>query len=89
MEAGVTLEMVTDFSNESGDRSFIEYLVSDDDSNLRSHLRHADYGGKLAVNVLGLSFLADPSHMIKTICSPTCKTIIDTKYPSKCKKIYF
>ena len=89
MEAGVALEMVTNFSNESGGRLFIEYLVSDDDSSLRSHLRHAENGGKLAANVPELSFLADPSHRIKTMCSPIYKMITDTKDPSKCKKIDF
>ena len=81
--------MVTDFSNESGGRLFIEYLVSDDDSSLRSHLRHAENGGKLAANVPELSFLADPSHRIKTMCSPIYKMITNTKDPSKCKKIDF
>ena len=89
MEAGVALEMVTAFTNESGGRLFIECLVSDDDSSLRKHLRHTENGGKLAAHVRELSFLADPSHRIKTMCSPIYKMITDTKDPSKCKKIDF
>ena len=89
MEACVALETVIDFLNKSGGHSFIEYLVSDNDSSLRSYLRYAKNGGKLAANLPEPSFLADPSHMIKTMCSPIYKMITDAKDPSKCKKIDF
>ena len=42
MEAGVALEMVTNMYNDSDNRLYIEFLVSDNDSNMRSHLRHIE-----------------------------------------------
>jgi len=67
MEVGVALEMVTNFYNESNNHLFIEYLVSDDDSIMRSYLRHIKNGGKLVVNVTEPTFLDNPSHRIKTM----------------------
>ena len=89
MESGVALGMVKKLFEDYEGRLFIEYIVSDDDSSMRSHLRHIDDGGKLPPNVPQPTFLADPSHRIKTMCSPIYKMITDTKDPSKCKKIDF
>ena len=49
---------------------FIEHIVLDDDSSMKSHLRYIEDGGKLPQNALQPNFLADPIHIIKTICSP-------------------
>ena len=89
MEAGVALEMVTNMYNDSDNRLYIEFLVSDNDSSMRSHLRHIENGGKLPANVPEPTFLADPSHRIRTMCSPIYKMITNTKDPRKCKKIDF
>ena len=89
MEAGVALEMVTEMCQNTDGRLYIELLVSDDDSSMRSHLRHFENDGKLPANVPEPSFLADPSHRIKTMCSPIYKMITGTKDPRKCKKIDF
>ena len=89
MEAGVALEMVKKLCEDYDGRLYTEYIVSDDDSSMRSHLRHIDDGGKLPPNVPQPTFLADPSHRIKTMCSPIYKMITNTKDPSKCKKIDF
>ena len=89
MKAGVALEMMKKLSENYKGRLFIEYIVSDDDSSMLSHLRHIDDGGKLPPNVPQPNFLTDPSHRIKTICSSIYKMITDTKDPSKCNKIDF
>ena len=89
MEAGVALEMVKKLFKDNEGRLFIAYIISDDDSSMRSHLRHIDDGGKLPPNVPQPTFLADPSHRIKTMYSPIYKMITDTKDPNKCKKIDF
>jgi len=70
MEAGFALDMVINLYNKSENRLFIEYLVSDDDSIMRSHLRHIENGGKIAENVPDSTFLTDTSHRIKHMCSP-------------------
>ena len=62
----------------------------DDDTITRSHIKE-DLGPKtrgcLPKNLAGIKIVADPSHRIKTMCSPIYKMISDTKDPSKCKKI--
>ena len=70
MEAGVALEMVTNLWSDYNGRLFIEYLVSDDDSSMMSHLRNVKNDGKLPNDIPVPKFLADLSHRIKTICSP-------------------
>ena len=89
MEAGVALEMVTNLWKDYNGRLFIEYLVSDDDSSMRSHLRNVENDGKLPIDIPEPIFLADPSHRIKTMCTPIYKMITSTKDPKKCKKIDF
>lgn len=51
MEAAVALEMVTKIYNKSNNCLYIEFLVSDDNSSMRSHLRHIENIGKLLANV--------------------------------------
>ena len=67
MEAGGALEMVTKMCENTDDRLHTKLLVSDDDSSMRSHLRHVENNGKLQTNVPEPGFLADPSHIIKTL----------------------
>ena len=89
MEDGATLETVINLWNDSDDCLFIEYLVSDDNSSMRSHLKHIENGGKLLAGVPKPSFLADRSHRIKPMCSPVYKMISNTKDPNRCKKFDF
>ena len=67
MESGVALEMVTNLYNESDNHLFIEYLVSDDESSMRSHLRHIENGGKLAA-----MFRSQPSLQTQVTGSKLC-----------------
>lgn len=89
MEAGVSLETATNLWNYYNGCLFIEYLVSDDDSSMTSHLRNVNDDGKLPNDIPVPKFIADPSHRIKTMCSLIYKMITSTKDPKKCKKIDF
>ena len=40
MEAAVALEMASELLTKTNGKVYIEYLVSDDDSSMGSHLRH-------------------------------------------------
>ena len=81
--------MITKLSKDSDRRIYVEYLVSDDDSFIRSHLCYTTNGGNLEADVPQPKFLADPSHRIKIMCSPIYKMVINTKDLNKCKKIDF
>ena len=86
MESRVDCYMVSDLWKESDGCLFIDYLVSDNNNSLRSHLKHTGNGIKFPEGVPKPNFLADPSHRIKTIYSPIHKIITNTKDPSKYKK---
>ena len=61
MEATVAIELSIDLHD--GDYGiFIDKIVSDDDSTMRSHLVHEEQGGKLPLHIPPPKFLADPSH---------------------------
>ena len=69
MEAGVALELCVVLNDESKYSTFVEYIVSDDDSTIRAHLIH-DGKGKLPPHIPITTFLADLSHCIKVIAAP-------------------
>ena len=87
MEAGTALDMTVEVYNSMEGRVFIETIVSDDDSTMRSHLQHESNGGKLVETIPQPEFLADPSHRIKVMATPIFGLVKDTKNPHECKKI--
>ena len=62
-------------------------LVADDNGSMRPHLRHVENDDKLQANVSEPSYLADPSHIIKTMCSLIYNMITNTQNPRKCENI--
>ena len=87
MKAQVALELCVYLHDDSGYNIFVEYIVSDDDSTMRSHLQY-DGKGKLPTHVPIPTFLADPSHRVKVMSTPIFKlTQGETKDPRQCKKI--
>ena len=85
MEAWVALELCVDLYG-SEYNIYVEYIVSDDDSTMRSHLQH-DGKGKPPPHVPIPTFKADPSHRIKVMAGPIFKMVKGTKNPRECKKI--
>lgn len=69
MEASVALELVTNLWSKSNDTVGVEFIVSDDDSTMCSHLYHAANHtiGKLPETIPEPSFLVDPLHCIKVM----------------------
>jgi len=59
----------------------IEYIVSDDDITMRSHLTHAtnNFHGKLSLHIPHPYFLADPSHRINVMCKEVFKLALASK----------
>ena len=89
MEATVALDLTTEIYTNSKGKVHIKELVSDDDSTMRSLLKHQTNHdkGKLSCEIPQPIFLADPSHRIKVMCKPFFKMVSNTKDPSKCKTI--
>lgn len=73
MEADVALELVEFLHNEHSGDVFIEHIVADDDSTMRSLLQHKSENskkGKLKKSVDVPKWLADPSHRTKVVAKP-------------------
>ena len=62
MEAAVALDLCQDICDSSNGRVFIETIVSDNNSTMRSHIQHATNGGKLKDYIPEPDFKTDPSH---------------------------
>lgn len=70
MEIAIALNLTVAVHGTMNDHVFVETIVSDNDSTMRSHLRHTTNGGKLPDLVPEPEFKADPSHRIKAMASP-------------------
>lgn len=87
MEAGVALKLCIDL-NDYKYEIYLEFIVSEDDSTMRSHLRYESDGGTLSAHIPPPRFLTDPSHQIKVMAKPIFKMAkSESKNPEKCKKI--
>ena len=66
IEARAALDMVIELHDLG---IIVEYIVSDDDSTMRAHLKHigTEKYAKLPLQVNPPSFLCDPSHSIKVM----------------------
>ena len=89
MEAALALDLVKEMHSKSNGFVHVSQIVSDDDSTMRSLIKHETNHekGKLPILVPQPNFLADPSHRIKVMSKPFFKMVCKTKDPSKCKTI--
>ena len=64
MESRVALDVTIQLFQKYGGKFYIEYMVTDDDSTIKSMLKHKSKHdkGMLPDNVPEHKFLADPSH---------------------------
>ena len=86
MESALALILVIAIYEEFNGLVFIENIVTDDDSTMRSHIKNIkNGGGKLPDYIPQPIFLADPSHRIKVMCAQIFVMISDTRDPDKCK----
>jgi len=69
MEAGVALKLCIDL-NDYKYEIYLEFIVSEDDSSMRSHLRYESDGDTLSAHIPPPRFLTDPSHQIKVMAKP-------------------
>ena len=67
----------------------IEFIVSDDDSTMRAHLKHigAHQKGKLPLHIPEPFFLCDPSHRIKVMVKDIFGLALASNSKSECQKI--
>ena len=89
MESSLALDLISDTYRKFGGNVFIEKVVSDDDSTMRSHCKNEKNGGKLVDTIPEPEFLADPSHRIKVMVKPIFKLCPSppVKDPGRCKTI--
>ena len=89
MKASVVLDLTKYIFNNSNGEVYLNALVNDDESTMRSLLQHCTNHeiGKLPIEIPQPIFLADPSHRIKVISKPFFKMVDKTKDPTKCKTI--
>ena len=66
---------------------YVEEIVTDDDSTMRSHCKNKKNGGNLPDEIPQPIFLADPSHRIKVMCKPIFAMVSNNKDPDQCKLI--
>ena len=69
MEAALALDLVKEMHSKSNGSVHISQIVSDDDSTMRSLIKHKECHdkGQLPISVPQPVFLADPSHRIKVM----------------------
>ena len=85
MEATAALELIITLD---GQGIGVEFIVSDDDSTMRAHLKHiGNDKGKLPINVLEPTFLCDPSHRVKVMVKDIFGLALSSKTKSECEKI--
>ena len=67
----------------------IEFIVSDDDSTMRAHLKHigTHKNGKLPLYILMLLFLCNPSHRIKVMVKDIFALALASNSKIECQKI--
>ena len=86
MEAALGLSLVREIHEFSDGKARVAYMVSDDDTTLRSHASIFN-GGKLEELIEQPKFLTDPDHRIKVMISPTFKLVKKTKHSDWVKNI--
>ena len=85
MEATAALELII---NLDGQGISVEFIVSDDDSTMRAHLKHIGSDkGKLPIGVFEPTFLCDPSHRVKVMVKDIFGLALSSKTKSECEKI--
>ena len=86
MEATAALDLVVELAAMGVG---VEFIVSDDDSTMRAHLKHigTHTGGKLPLDVPQPTFLCDPSHRVKVMVKEIFKLALASKKQSECEKI--
>ena len=89
MEAKLALRLTEQMYDKKNGKVYLQQIVSDDDSTMRSLLQHKKNNDKglLSTNIPQPVFMADPSHRIKVMSKPFFKMVTTTKDPSKCKII--
>ena len=88
MEAKMALDLTVDLHAKFNGRIHLGKIVSDDDSTMRSLLKHKAVHpkGKLPCDVPQPVFLADPSHRIKVMAKPFFKMVVKSKDPTQPKQ---
>ena len=86
MEATAALELVIELAAVGVG---VEFIVSDDDSTMRAHLKHigTHAGAKLPLDIPQPTFLCDPSHQVKVMVKEIFKLALASKKISECEKI--
>ena len=87
MEAALSLKLLTKINHEYDQHVYVDHLVSDDDSTLRSHCQNQQHGGKLPNEIPSPTYLADPSHRIKVMVKGVFALASKNKNPLECKPI--
>ena len=89
MEASLALDLITELFDKWKGRIYVQKLVSEDDSTMRSLLQHKNVHdkGQLPAAIPPPIFLCDPSHRIKVMAKPIFKLVRKCKDPTKCKTI--
>ena len=67
MESTLALRIVEGLHKSTKKKAYVQKLVTDDDSTMRSNLCHNDKKAKLNVSVPEPAFLADPGHRVKVM----------------------
>ena len=86
MEASAAFEMVVELHDvDIG----IEYIVSDDDSTMRAHLKHigTEKNAKLPLHIHQPYFLCNPSHCIKVMVKDIFALALQSKAKSNAEEI--
>ena len=86
MEADSALKLLTDLHHNSHGKVHLKFIVSDDDSSMKSLLRHntpTTRKGQLPNNIPEPSWLANPGHRTKVVSKPMFKFVNTSKYCTK------
>ena len=89
MEADAVLSIYEFFYFESKKTIALQYIVSDDDSSMRTLLKHG-YNhpkGKLELEIPELDWLVDHSHRTKVVTKPIFALVNTTKSKLVCTKV--
>ena len=89
MEVDVALHLYKELYQNSNKKLYLKAIVADDDSSMRSLLKHKSLypKGRLPEDMLGPDWLADPSYRTKVVAKPICLLVSLSKNISSCTKV--
>ena len=87
MECALALDLTQKFHETTQNKAAIGQIVTDDDTTMRSNIKHKGDKAKLPINVPEPIFLADPTHRIKVMVRKIFGKAVKSKDPQKIKTI--